>query len=380
MIIKREDYLKRLIRYKDNEDIKVISGIHRCGKTYLLKQLIDELKNNGVDDENIIYLPLESSYYDNLTDNAKLNEYIFNKTENTKGKVYLLFDEIQTVKNWEKSINAYRIDLDADIYITGSNSTLLQGKLATLLTGRYITINIYPLSYKELLTYYQNKEGRITGEDEIEIFNRYMEYGGFPRLIDYKYDEDKEYYLKDLLDSIILKDVIKNNKINDIDLLYRLIDYIIENMGCTFSANSIAKFLKHENRTTSTGTIINYLTYLTNAFILYKCNREDIVGKKRLAIMEKYYLTDTGFYPISSYNKNIGQKLENIVYLELKRRNYEITIGKLKDLEIDFICRKGKKIIYIQVSQSIIDPSTQEREFKPLEKIRDNYPKYVLTR
>lgn len=388
-MITRENYLKKLRRYRDNGDIKVITGVRRCGKTCLLKQLMEELKESGVSDENIIYLNFESARYAFIGDTNDLNEYVFKTAQGLSGKIYLLFDEIQQIKYWEKSINAFRVDLDCDIYITGSNSTLLAGELATLLTGRYITIDIYPFSYNELLAYYSSKkhsnmpisskEPVLTREEELKIFNDYMKFGGFPGLLKYE-DEDKEHYLKDLFNSILFRDILSKSKISDIDLLERIIDFVISNIGQIISSNSISNYLKHENRT-SPKTVINYLNVITKAFIFYKIKREDIIGKKKLNVLEKYYLVDPGFYYIFNYQASggIGQLLENIVFLELKRRNYSISIGRIKDLEVDFVCRKANETVYIQVSASILDENTREREMKSLLKIRDNYPKYVLT-
>lgn len=376
-MIKRKFYLEKIVKLIDTEDIKVITGVRRCGKTVLLKQIIDELENRGISSENIIYMSFESSKYKNIRNDNDLDEFIFSKTNNLNGKIYLLFDEIQKVKNWEVSLNSYRVDLECDIYITGSNSQLLSGELATLISGRYISINMLPFSFKELIQYYDEMHENI---DEIKLFEQYLSYGGFPGLLNYE-NEEKEKYLYDLYSTIVLNDILYKNKVKDLDLLERLMEFMISNIGQLFSANSISKYIKNENRKTTPHTIINYMDYARNAFIFYQIKRENIKQKRKLLISDKYYLVDSGFYFIfnGSTQRNWGQLLENIVFLELIRQGYSITIGKIQDLEVDFVCRKANQIKYIQVSQSILDENTRKREFKSLEKISDSYPKYVIS-
>ncbi|WP_400238189.1 ATP-binding protein [Methanobrevibacter smithii] len=376
-MIKRKFYLEKIVKLIDTEDIKVITGVRRCGKTVLLKQIIDELENRGIASENIIYMSFESSKYKNIRNDDDLDEFIFSKTNNLNGKIYLLFDEIQKVKNWEVSLNSYRVDLECDIYITGSNSQLLSGELATLISGRYISINMLPFSFKELIQYYDEMHEKI---DEIKLFEQYLSYGGFPGLLNYE-NEEKEKYLYDLYSTIVLNDILYKNKVKDLDLLERLMEFMISNIGKLFSANSISKYIKNENRKTTPHTIINYMDYARNAFIFYQIKRENIKQKRKLLISDKYYLVDSGFYFIfnGSTQRNWGQLLENIVFLELIRQGYSITIGKIQDLEVDFVCRKANQIKYIQVSQSILDENTRKREFKSLEKISDSYPKYVIS-
>lgn len=376
-MIKRKFYLEKIVKLIDTEDIKVITGVRRCGKTVLLKQIIDELENRGIASENIIYMSFESSKYKNIRNDDDLDEFIFSKTNNLNGKIYLLFDEIQKVKNWEVSLNSYRVDLECDIYITGSNSQLLSGELATLISGRYISINMLPFSFKELIQYYDEMHENI---DEIKLFEQYLSYGGFPGLLNYE-NEEKEKYLYDLYSTIVLNDILYKNKVKDLDLLERLMEFMISNIGQLFSANSISKYIKNENRKTTPHTIINYMDYARNAFIFYQIKRENIKQKRKLLISDKYYLVDSGFYFIfnGSTQRNWGQLLENIVFLELIRQGYSITIGKIQDLEVDFVCRKANQIKYIQVSQSILDENTRKKEFKSLEKISDSYPKYVIS-
>lgn len=376
-MIKRKFYLEKIVKLIDTEDIKVITGVRRCGKTVLLKQIIDELENRGIASENIIYMSFESSKYKNIRNDDDLDEFIFSKTNNLNGKIYLLFDEIQKVKNWEVSLNSYRVDLECDIYITGSNSQLLSGELATLISGRYISINMLPFSFKELIQYHDEMHENI---DEIKLFEQYLSYGGFPGLLNYE-NEEKEKYLYDLYSTIVLNDILYKNKVKDLDLLERLMEFMISNIGQLFSANSISKYIKNENRKTTPHTIINYMDYARNAFIFYQIKRENIKQKRKLLTSDKYYLVDSGFYFIfnGSTQRNWGQLLENIVFLELIRQGYSITIGKIQDLEVDFVCRKANQIKYIQVSQSILDENTRKREFKSLEKISDSYPKYVIS-
>lgn len=376
-MIKRKFYLEKIVKLIDTEDIKVITGVRRCGKTVLLKQIIDELENRGIASENIIYMSFESSKYKNIRNDDDLDEFIFSKTNNLNGKIYLLFDEIQKVKNWEVSLNSYRVDLECDIYITGSNSQLLSGELATLISGRYISINMLPFSFKELIQYHDEMHENI---DEIKLFEQYLSYGGFPGLLNYE-NEEKEKYLYDLYSTIVLNDILYKNKVKDLDLLERLMEFMISNIGQLFSANSISKYIKNENRKTTPHTIINYMDHARNAFIFYQIKRENIKQKRKLLISDKYYLVDSGFYFIfnGSTQRNWGQLLENIVFLELIRQGYSITIGKIQDLEVDFVCRKANQIKYIQVSQSILDENTRKREFKSLEKISDSYPKYVIS-
>ena len=377
MEITRKLYLDKLDKLIDNPLIKVIIGVRRSGKTFLLKSIQQKLINSGIKQENIIYISFESMNYDEITDHKKLNEHIKKRTQNLNGKIYFLFDEIQNVKNWEKSINAYRVDFDSDIYITGSNSNLLSGELSTMLSGRYIELKVFPFSFKEVLEYKKITNKNV---DKNKVFQEYFKFGGFPEIMQID-NSLKENYLDSLYDSIILRDIISRHDIRDVDMLKRLLNFIIENAGQTFSANSISKYFKKEKRNVSVNKIANYLEYTQNSNMIYKCQREDLIGKKVLSLLEKYYIVDQGLYyrlP-KRKNKNYGQILENIVYIELLRRDYKINIGKVENLEVDFVCQKNDKNIYVQVSESIIDENTRKREFKPFEKIKDYYPRYIIT-
>ena len=386
ILIKRELYLKRIRKLIGTEEVKVITGVRRSGKTCLLKLIIDELKEKGVSEENIFYISFESSRYDDITNYKELNKFIFDLTCDAKDKIYLLFDEIQEVIKWEKSINSFRVDLDCDIYITGSNSKLLSGEFSTLLSGRYITIRVYPFSFKEVLDYYEKNEN-ITKEREIQIFNEYLDYGGFPGLL--KYDKfEKHEFLKDIYNSIILRDIINRSNIKNTDLLMILLEYMISNTGKLFSSTNVINYIKSNNRpliqeikNPSASTILRYVNYIKNAFLMYNVKLTDIKGKEIFKKTEKFYVTDPGFYYLfhDETERDMGSLLETIVYVELLRRNYEVTVGRIGDNEVDFLAKKSGEKCYIQVSESIKGEQTRERELRSLNKIQDNYPKYILT-
>lgn len=379
MII-RNFYLDKIRELRNTPEIKVITGVRRCGKTELLKQIIEEIKNEGVSSENIIYISLESRRYNFIKSAKQLDGVVYDLIRNIEGKVYLFFDEIEVVSGWEEILNAFKVDLNCEIYITSSNSKLLSGELSTVLTGRYVKIDLYPLSYKELLGYYKDKtNGNLTYNDEEDLFWQYATFGGFPGLLRYPTESGKELYLNSLYDSILINDIANKNKVTDVFLLGKLLEFIVCNIGKRFSARSIVKYLKQEGVHTSVSTLTKYLDHATKAFILYKSKREDLDGKKLLKLYEKFYVVDPGFYYKFTNETNEGQLIENIVYLELLKRGYEISVGELDKLEVDFVCRKSRKVQYIQVSETIIDPKTRKREFKSLEKIKDNYPKIIVT-
>lgn len=377
-MIRREIYLSQIERLIDKEPIKIITGVRRSGKTYLLKSIREELKSRGVDERNIFLISFESMKYNRIENFMQLDECIMNLTEGTRGKVYLLFDEIQNVKNWEKSINACRVDLDCDIYITGSNSELLSGEMATLISGRYYQINIYPFSFAEFLQYKREMENKDTSDLD-KMFSEYVEYGGMPP-IQQVAAQDKYSYLGDIYDTILFKDIVTRHNIRNSDMLNRILDYVIMNFGKNFSAGNIAKYVKHEGRKLSKDTILDYLLYSKNACFIHKAPREDIKGKKVLEHNEKYFLVDHGFYQAKFGEiENMGSILENIVYMELLRRGYDVKVGIIGENEIDFVCRKGKEKIYIQVTYQLENDETKDREFSGLEKINDNFDKYVLS-
>ncbi|KZX10390.1 ATP-binding protein [Methanobrevibacter filiformis] len=388
-MIKRGLYINKIKPYMNKDIIKVLTGIRRCGKSTILKQLVEELKNEGVNEEDIVLINFELKEYIHIKNIDQLANLISNLLKKNKNIKYLLFDEIQDVEGWERLINAYFAEKRFDIYITGSNAKLLSGELATYLSGRYVEIKVYPFSFREFLDYrkknnkinYGKKEENTYLNPKIKkLFFDYLIYGSMPSTLNFSGDEKIQVYL-DLYNSIILKDIVKRNEIRDIELLNRIFRFVIGNVGQLFSANSIIKYLKKDKIAIGTTTIYNYLTYMEDAGLIKKVKREDLIGKRILNYIEKFYLVDLGFRQ-SLYGKNkkdIGQSLENIVFNELVRRGYKITIGKFKEKEVDFVCKKGDKIVYIQVAYILTDENTIKREFEPLSKINDNYPKYVLT-
>lgn len=368
----------------DKNVIKIITGMRRCGKSYLFKLIIDELKKRGINDEDIILIDLELPRYNHIKTREQLDEIVVPFIESHENKVYLFFDEIQNVKEWEVSINSYYKLENTDIYITGSNSKLMSAEFATLLTGRYINIELYPFSFNEFLDYKQelNHPSAITNElnsDLENFFEEYQKYGGIPLTISSQHD--KELVLNGIYSSIILNDIVERYEIRNVGLFNRIVKYIIENTGNLISANAIFNYLKHEKLRITKPTIYNYLEHLENAYLIAKASKEDLVGKKEIIGSEKYYLLDTGFYKsqLEEKQRNIGRILENIIFIELKRHGYKITIGKVNDYEIDFICKKNNQKIYIQVTYLLENDETIEREFRPLLMIKDNYPKYVLS-
>ena len=366
--------MEQIIPLIDNELIKVITGIRRCGKSYMLGLIKEELIKRGVKEHNIIIINFDSKKYKNIKNNNELDKIVEKSIKNKKGKVYLFFDEIQNVKKWELSIAGYKVDYDCDIYITGSNSNLLSGELATHLTGRYYEIKMYPFSYQEFLNFRQESSS-------LDLFREYLQYGGMPQTFPLE-DTQKINYLDDLFNSIFYKDIVKRYQIRDIDILERLTTFIFDNIGNIFSASSIAEYYKEEmNIKISNKTITNYLKYLENACFIKKVKREDLEGKGILKFNEKYYVTDHGFCEAKAKGNidNIGRVMENIVYFEFLRRGWKITIGKTKDYEVDFVCRKHNQTIYVQVSYILETDETIEREFKPFSKIKDHYPKYIIT-
>ena len=380
-MLKRDEYIKQIVPFIDKDVIKVLTGIRRSGKSAMLKLLIEELKNRGINENQFIYINFENLKYRNLKNYEKLYDFILNKVDDKYKSYYIFLDEIQEVEEWEKCVNSLRVDeeLRFDIYITGSNAKLLSGELSTYLAGRYIEFIVYPFSFKEFFEIIQEKNQEIKVK---EAFQKYVKFGGMPFLhnLDYNYEASMQ-YLQDLYASIILKDITQRNNIRDTDLLERIINYVIMNIGNTFSATSISKFFKSENRKVATETILNYIKACEEAFLVYRVARNDLLGKKILNVNEKYYIADHGIREAIMENnqKNINQVLENIVYFEMLRRGYNIKIGKVDNFEVDFVCKKNDETIYIQVSYLLASEDTKEREFSVLENIKDNHPKYVLS-
>ena len=380
-MLKRDEYIKQIVPFIDKDVIKVLTGIRRSGKSVMLKLLMEELKNRGINEKQFIYINFENLKYRNLKNYERLYDFILNKVDDKYKSYYIFLDEIQEVEEWEKCVNSLRVDedLNFDIYITGSNAKLLSGELSTYLAGRYIEFVVYPFSFKEFFEIIQEKNQEIKVK---EAFQKYVKFGGMPflRNLDYNFEASMQ-YLQDLYASIILKDITQRNNIRDTDLLERIINYVIMNIGNTFSATSISKFFKNENRKVAIETILNYIKACEEAFLIYRVARNDLLGKKILNVNEKYYIADHGIREAIMENnqKNINQVLENIVYFEMLRRGYNVKIGKVDNLEVDFVCKKNDETMYIQVSYLLASEDTKEREFSVLENIKDNYPKYVLS-
>lgn len=380
-MIKRELYLKKIRNFIDKPVIKVITGMRRSGKSMILKLISQELLEKGISSQNIIYINFESLMFSDLTEFKSLYNHIIEKSQTLTEKVYILLDEIQEVEHWEKAVNSFMVDLDCDIYITGSNANLLSSELATYIAGRYVEIKVYPLSFREYIDFakIQNPQNILSNE---EYFEQYLQFGGLPGIHNFNYDKSNIYqYLSDIYSSILLKDVVAKNNIRDVELLERIILYIFDNIGNTFSAKNVSDFLKSQGRKLSRETVYNYLKALESAYIISSVQRYDVKGKALLETMEKFYLTDLGFrHAKLGYRPNdIAGYLENIIYLELIRRKYTVNIGKLGTKEIDFIGTLENEKLYIQVTYLLASPETVEREFSPLKKIGDNYPKYVLS-
>lgn len=378
-MIKRETYMKRIRPFIGNELIKVMTGIRRAGKSVMLELIKEELIASGVSAENFISINFEDLRYTDLLNAMALHEEILKRAANLNGKVYLFFDEIQEVADWEKCINSFRVSLDCDIYITGSNANLLSGELATYLGGRYVEFVIYPFSFTEFLELYHTVDTTASVQ---QGFQKYILAGGMPYLSNIRYEEEPaKQYLTDLFNSVQLKDIVKRNKVRDVDLLERIIAYVMANVGTTFSASSLVKFLKNERRTTSTDTVLNYIKYCCDAYLFYQVKREDLQGKQILSTNEKYYIVDHGIREavFGGNMRDINLILENIVYMELLRRGYKVTVGKAGTKEIDFVCNQRGEKLYIQVAYLLADESTINREFGVYDSIKDNFPKYVIT-
>lgn len=378
-MIKRELYMKRIRPFIGSNLIKVMTGIRRCGKSVMLELIKQELIESGVNPIQFISINFEDLNYSHLQTAKSLHDEITNRAKDIDGKVYLFFDEIQEVKDWEKCINSFRVSLDCDIYITGSNAKLLSGELATYLGGRYVEFVIYPFSFGEFIELYRpiNPDASIQ-----QCFQKYLITGGMPYLANIRYaDEPSKQYLHDLFNSVQLKDIVKCNKIRDVDLLERIIAYVIANVGTTFSARSLTKFLKSEQRTVAPETTLNYTKYCCDAYLFYQVKRVDLQGKQILSTNEKYYIADHGIREavFGGNMRDINLILENIIYLELLRRGYKVTVGKTGEKEIDFVCDKRGDKLYVQVTYLLASEDTIKREFGAYDTIRDNFPKYVVS-
>ena len=376
MII-RERYLTKIRPFYDQDLIKVIMGIRRCGKSVLLLQIIDELKEKGIPESQIIYINFENEDYNFIKNDIDLHNYIKEKIINEE-KYYLFFDEIQNIKDWEKAINSFKASKNVSIFITGSNSDLLSGELATHLAGRYVSFKLYPLTFSEVC-----KLKNLNERNDIEdAFDDYITWGGMPQRFVLTDEMQTRTYLSDVYDSIVLKDIIARFGIKDIDLFNRIVEYIVTTPSQNFSAESLSKyFANKDNREVSKVTLYNYLEYMTKAMLINKADRYDIRGKRILSGKYKYYLTDLGIGQVKNIGKRqqLGAYLENIVYNELISRGYDVKVGNLEKGEVDFIAIRFKEKIYIQVAYILADDSVIDREFGVYKEIQDNYPKYVLT-
>ena len=387
-MIKRTKYLQKIIPFIDKPLIKVIIGVRRSGKTVLLSQVREHIQAAGINNERIVDINFESFANRKYQTADALYEHVLQKSKAVSGKrLYLFFDEIQEVSDWQKVINSFSVDIDCDIYITGSNSNLLSGELATYIAGRYVHFTVYPFTFSEYLelkggagvTFPMSFPRVFTTEET--YFDDYLRFGGLPQRFLLEDEQSIRVYLDDVFNTIVVKDIIARNKISDVDLLRRLTAFLLENVGNPFSANAICNKLKSEGVKTTVATLMNYISAIKNAMVVLTAPRYDLNGKALLSTNEKYYATDLGLRnnvkssDLVDYNK----LYENIIFIEMLSRGYEIHVGKIGDYEVDFICLKGREKIYIQVAYLLADRSVIEREFRPLLKIEDNFPKYVVS-
>lgn len=372
----RESYLQKIRPFYDNELVKIIVGIRRCGKSVILKQIKDEIIEHGVDTEHIISINFEDLAFAAIKDEMDLYKYVMERMKD-KDKYYLFFDEIQNVDSFEKAINSFRATENVSIFMTGSNSRLLSGELSSLLSGRYVSFHIMPFSFSEMCAWKNIPRNQVSDNDLLE----YLKWGGMPQRFYLQSEEEIKTFLIDIYNSIVLKDIVQRYRVKDVDMLNKIVEYLVTTPSQLFSANSISKFMGSENRTLSRETLYNYLGYITSTFIMHKSGRYDLKGKKKLATMEKYYLTDMGIGRVKDTEShvNLGAALENVVYNELLVRGYDIFVGKVDDGEVDFVATKVNEKIYVQVAYLLADERIINREFGVFEKIKDNYPKYVIS-
>lgn len=378
-MIKRESYMARIRPFIDGDLIKVLTGIRRSGKSVMLELIKDELRARGVTEEQLVAFNFEDMRNAQLCTAEALHDELVRRAAFIKGKIYFFFDEIQEVERWERCVNSLRVEMDCDIYITGSNAKLLSGELATYLAGRYVEFIIYPFSFSEFLALYHSVE---PDADTRTCFDRYLTFGGMPYLANLRFDETAcRQYLRDLFNSVELKDIVKRNNVRDVDMLERIIAYVTANIGTTFSSTAISKYLKNEGRRVSPETVLNYLKACSDAFLFYQVRRQDLQGKKILTVNEKYYVADHGIREavIGGNMRDINLVLENIVFMEALRRGYSVTVGKVGEREIDFVCERHGEKCYIQVTYLLAAEETVQREFGVYEHVQDNFPKYVVS-
>lgn len=378
-MIKRESYMARIRPFIDGDLIKVLTGIRRSGKSVMLELIKDELRARGVTEEQLVAFNFEDMRNAQLCTAEALHDELVRRAASIQGKIYFFFDEIQEVERWERCVNSLRVEMDCDIYITGSNAKLLSGELATYLAGRYVEFIIYPFSFSEFLALYHSVE---PDADTRTCFDRYLTFGGMPYLANLRFDETAcRQYLRDLFNSVELKDIVKRNNVRDVDMLERIIAYVTANIGTTFSSTAISKYLKNEGRRVSPETVLNYLKACSDAFLFYQVRRQDLQGKKILTVNEKYYVADHGIREavVGGNMRDINLVLENIVFMEALRRGYSVTVGKVGEREIDFVCERHGEKCYIQVTYLLAAEETVQREFGVYEHVQDNFPKYVVS-
>ena len=382
-LINRPEYLNQLIQNKDVDLVKIVTGIRRCGKSSLLDLFHQHLLNHGVADSNIIHMNLESLRYRDLKDYLVFYDYVSERIAKS-GKTYLIFDELQVIEHWEKAIESFRLDFDVDIYITGSNAYLLSTEFSTLLSGRYVEIRMLPLSFKEFLDFYEFAPD-ISIEEK---FQKYLQFGGMPILREYRFNEARSMQaLEGIYSTVILRDILQRNTQSNKGLLHKLMLFLCSNIGSITSPSSIGNVLSNEGNIEGKGkkiasqTVEKYISMLRSAFIFYSVERYDVKGKQLLKTLGKNYIIDLGFRNmlLGYRDADRGHIIENIVFLELIRRDYHVYIGKFKETEIDFVAEKPNDKLYIQVTESMLSPETRERELRPLQMIPDNYEKIVLS-
>ena len=376
-MISRPIYTDKIMAYTDTPFVKVLTGVRRCGKSTILKMIMEKLQNErSVPKEQIVSMRFDSMEYDDM--NAKQMFETVKAKLCDGGRTYFFFDEVQEIDGWETVVNSLASDYDVDIYVTGSNSRMMSSEIATYLTGRYISFRIFPLSFEEYLTF--RKEYTELKDVHTELTD-YIRLGGFPATHLRAYSQDEVYTIvRDIYNSTIFSDIVRRNQIRKVDQLERVVKYTFSNVGNTFSAKSISDYLKSEHRKIDNETVYSYLEKLEKAYLLHRCSRYDLQGKEILKTQEKFYLADTSLrYSVLGYDQDsVASSLENVVYLELCRRGYDVNIGKTSDGEIDFIAQHQGEKIYVQVTQEIRSEKTERKEYDRLLEIRDNYPKYVL--
>jgi predicted AAA+ superfamily ATPase len=376
-MILRESYLRQIERVAGSPVVKVLTGMRRSGKSTILRMYKEKLEAAGMPPENIVYIDMERLDFSAISDAKDLQKYVIQKTEfsgHANHKIALFVDEIQEIENWERAIASLLNKQIYDIFITGSNANLLSSELATKLTGRYVEIPVLPLTYAEYALF------RATDPSDA-LFLEFIRRGGMPGIHHMEQDDETiRQYLESLVDSIVLKDIVKRYQVRDVDLLKRILIFLSSNSGKIFSARSVVDYLKKEKRSVGIETIYNYASYIVSAFLAHKATRYDVKGKRHLEVLEKYYFADLGIQnALCGAQIDLGAALETVVYFELKKRGYKVDIGKVGEAEVDFIAQQGSKKIYIQVCYLLADDRIIKREFSPLVAIADNHPKYVLS-